>query len=106
MRMAPLRARGRPLQRAPPSAHKHTPPRAQDFTGGIAWYAAQLHGAGAPKELFYVDPALKGYYKSYVAKVINRTNSVNGRAYKDDPAVLAWEVRAGRGGGAAARSQI
>lgn len=41
-----------------------------------------------------MDPALKGYYKSFVAKVINRTNSVNGRAYRDDPAVLAWEVRA------------
>jgi mannan endo-1,4-beta-mannosidase len=66
----------------------------------------QLHGSGAPKELFYVDLQLKGYYKSYVAAVINHTNSVNGRAYRDDPAVLAWEVRAGRGAAAAARVRI
>jgi hypothetical protein len=38
--------------------------------------------------------------------VINRTNSVNGRAYRDDPAVLAWEVRAKHGAAAAARVQI
>lgn len=35
---------------------------------------------------------MQDLYRSHISKVLNRRNTVNGRLYKDDPAVLAWEL--------------
>ncbi len=57
--------------------------------GGIAEFAA-LRGKSA--EDFYTDAQLKEDYKHLVHYVLNRRNTISGIAYKDDPAILAWET--------------
>ena len=39
-----------------------------------------------------LDEAAKEAYKNYVNELVNRTNSYTGMAYKDDPAIMAWEL--------------
>lgn len=60
-----------------------------DF-GGIPqylrWFGLSNH------DDFYRDPRVKEAYKSYVKYVLNRVNTITGIAYKDDPAILAWEL--------------
>lgn len=41
---------------------------------------------------FWTDEQLKKDYKEIVRYVLNRTNTVTGVQYKNDPAVLAWEL--------------
>ena len=60
--------------------------------GGMDWYVQQVLGPGKDKELFYSDPKVKAAYKWYVSKLINRTNSVSGVKYADDPTIMAWEL--------------
>jgi len=45
-------------------------------------YAAQFHKCTPCKEQFY----------NHVKFLLNHVNSFNGKAYKDDPAIMAWEV--------------
>jgi mannan endo-1,4-beta-mannosidase len=40
----------------------------------------------------YTTPAANELYRSYVAHLIGRRNTVNGRAYRDDPAIMTWEL--------------
>lgn len=61
---------------------------AGDYLGGIGTYAAHR---GKKRAEFYTDPQLKEDYKATVRYVLGRTNSVNGVAYRDDKAVLAWQ---------------
>lgn len=44
------------------------------------------------KNGFYTDPKAKAAYKQHILKWTNRRNTVNGRLYKDDPTVFAWEL--------------
>ena len=41
---------------------------------------------------FYTDDCTKGLYKNYTAYFLNRTNSITGIKYKDDPTIMAWEL--------------
>ncbi|MDP3786798.1 MAG: carboxypeptidase regulatory-like domain-containing protein [Candidatus Omnitrophota bacterium] len=41
---------------------------------------------------FYVNPWCKQWYKDYVTSLLNRTNSITGVRYKDDPNIFSWEV--------------
>jgi mannan endo-1,4-beta-mannosidase len=41
---------------------------------------------------FYTDPVVKNAFKDWIAHLVNRTNTVNGRKYRDDPAIFAWEL--------------
>ncbi len=41
---------------------------------------------------FYKTPAAVELYRDYVSKIIARKNSVNGRIYRDDPAIMTWEL--------------
>jgi mannan endo-1,4-beta-mannosidase len=52
----------------------------------LIWYGRDKHHE------FFTEPALKTAYKSWVSHVIGRTNSINGRKYKDDPTVFSWEL--------------
>jgi len=60
-----------------------------DF-GGIAqyvrWRGAQYH------DDFYTDPVIRGWYKDWISHVLNRTNTLTGVKYKDDPTVMTWEL--------------
>ncbi|MFD0576460.1 Ig-like domain-containing protein [Dactylosporangium darangshiense] len=41
---------------------------------------------------FYTDSVIRGWYKDWISHVLNRTNSLTGVQYKDDPTVMAWEL--------------
>jgi mannan endo-1,4-beta-mannosidase len=40
----------------------------------------------------YVTPAANQLYLDYIAQLIQRRNTVNGRVYRDDPAIMTWEL--------------
>ena len=41
---------------------------------------------------FYVNTEVKNWYKNHISAILNRTNTINGRKYKDDPTIFAWEL--------------
>jgi len=41
---------------------------------------------------FYTDPVIRRWYQSYVAMLLFRVNTFTGVAYKDEPAIMAWEL--------------
>jgi len=59
-------------------------------TGGadqfMTWAGGQEH------EDFFKLPAAKQMYKDHVRVLLNRVNTINGRRYKDDPVIFAWEL--------------
>ncbi|WP_186315993.1 cellulase family glycosylhydrolase [Catellatospora sichuanensis] len=60
-----------------------------DF-GGIDQY---VRWAGADNhDDFFTDPVIKGWYKDWISHLLNRVNPLTGLAYKDDPAVMMWEL--------------
>ncbi len=44
------------------------------------------------KDNFYTNAACKQLYKNYIKYFLNRKNTITGRAYKDDPTILMWEL--------------
>ena len=60
-----------------------------DF-GGTDRYTAWFNACS--RDAFYSDPAIRDAYQSYVSQILNRKNIVTGRVYKDEPAILAWEL--------------
>jgi hypothetical protein len=38
------------------------------------------------------DPTLRQAFKNRIAALVNRTNTINGRPYKNDPTIMAWIV--------------
>ncbi len=52
----------------------------------LEWFGLDEHPA------FYTDDRVKKAYKDWVAYLLNRTNSVTGVPYKDDPHIFAWEL--------------
>jgi mannan endo-1,4-beta-mannosidase len=60
-----------------------------DF-GGMPQYVKWF---GLPaKNHFYRSDAAKQAYREWVEQLILRRNSVTGRLYRDEPAILAWEL--------------
>lgn len=41
---------------------------------------------------FYRDAEVISDFKWYIGQVLNRTNTISGKVYKDDPAIMAWEL--------------
>lgn len=41
---------------------------------------------------FYTNPTIVGWYQNNVKTIVGRVNSINGIAYKDDPAIFGWEL--------------
>ena len=58
--------------------------------GGVPQYL-QWCGGGSERA-FYEASACKALYKNYITYVLNRVNTYNGRRYKDDPTIFAWEL--------------
>ncbi len=48
--------------------------------------------AGKPKGSFWTDAEQKADFKHFLDFILNRKNTVNGIIYKDDPAILAWQL--------------
>lgn len=59
-----------------------------DF-GGMQQYATW---AGSSATDFYTNTSMKQTYKNYVASWINRTNTVTGVKYKEDPTIFSWQL--------------
>ena len=38
------------------------------------------------------DAKLKASYKEFIARIVKRRNTVSGRIYRDDPAIMAWDL--------------
>eukprot|EP00884_Botryococcus_braunii_P002928 jgi/Botrbrau1/12636/Bobra.67_1s0002.1 len=65
--------------------------------GGIQWYVDSVLGpvpnrSARDKELFYTDAAVKTAYKQYLRAIITRKNLLTGVAYRNDSAIMAWEL--------------
>lgn len=48
--------------------------------------------AGKPKGSFWTDEEVKADFKHFLDFILNRKNTVNGVLYKNDPAILAWQL--------------
>nr|MDT0663043.1 cellulase family glycosylhydrolase [Micromonospora sp. DSM 115978] len=61
----------------------------RDF-GGIDQYVRWR--GGDHHDDFYTDPVIRGWYKDWISHVLNRTNTLTGIRYADDPTVMTWEL--------------
>jgi mannan endo-1,4-beta-mannosidase len=60
-----------------------------DF-GGVDQYLKWFGLTG--RDQFFRNAELKQTYQAYLQGVLSRVNSVTGRRYADEPAILAWEL--------------
>jgi mannan endo-1,4-beta-mannosidase len=76
-----------------------------DWSGGMPQYLAWANGGAAPTldrnswpeynrilSTFYTNPAAQTLYRRYVAVLLDRTNTLTGRKYRDEPAIMSWEL--------------
>ncbi|KAF3321720.1 mannan endo-1,4-beta-mannosidase 5-like protein [Carex littledalei] len=66
----------------------------KDF-GGRAQYVEWARNAGAAvngEDDFYTSSVVKGYYQNHIKSILTRVNTITKLAYKDEPAILAWEL--------------
>jgi mannan endo-1,4-beta-mannosidase len=52
----------------------------------LAWYGLGRH------HQFYTDPSVVRAYQDWVAHLVQHKNTANGRLYRDDPTIFAWEL--------------
>jgi mannan endo-1,4-beta-mannosidase len=62
-----------------------------DDYGGMNQYV-EWSATASSHDDFYTDPDCRQWYKDYIASVLTRTNTLNGRVYMDDPTIFAWEL--------------
>eukprot|EP01026_Neomeris_dumetosa_P020248 TRINITY_DN1815_c0_g1_i1.p1 TRINITY_DN1815_c0_g1~~TRINITY_DN1815_c0_g1_i1.p1 ORF type:complete len:437 (+),score=53.99 TRINITY_DN1815_c0_g1_i1:269-1579(+) len=43
-------------------------------------------------DAFYFDEGSRTLYQNHMTFIVNRVNSINGRVYRDDPTILAWNL--------------
>ena len=55
--------------------------------GGATWDDFQNYAAR-----FYANPEANRLFDAYLTAVVNRTNTVTGVRYRDDPAIMAWQL--------------
>ncbi|WIM93499.1 cellulase family glycosylhydrolase [Actinoplanes oblitus] len=60
-----------------------------DF-GGMDRYVAWA-GLGHHDD-FYTDARIRGWYRDYLAHLLERTNTITGVKYKNDPTIMTWEL--------------
>jgi len=48
--------------------------------------------SGKPKGSFWTDEAVKEDYRHFLDFILNRKNTVSGVLYKNDPAILCWQL--------------
>ena len=63
--------------------------------GGIERYVQWKVGhtpSAAEKATFYTDATIKQWFKDYVKTILLRRNTVTGLLYKDETAIMAWEL--------------
>jgi mannan endo-1,4-beta-mannosidase len=63
--------------------------------GGLPAYAAwaaKLYGSPVDRDDFFRDAQMQQWWKDYAFMLVNRVNSFTGIRYRDEPAILAWEI--------------
>lgn len=63
--------------------------------GGVRRYVTwQLGRPARAKEaaLFFTEPQIKYWFQNYIRMIIDRVNTVTGLTYRNEPAILAWEL--------------
>ena len=76
-----------------------------DWSGGVPQYLAWASGkpavglGGLPwkewnrlQSTFYTNQTAMDLYRRYIALILGRTNTLTGRKYRDEPAIMAWEL--------------
>jgi mannan endo-1,4-beta-mannosidase len=78
-----------------------------DWSGGMSSYNAWTDGGAVPAvpgpgtswealvgytATFYANERANTLYRSQVERIVERTNTINGRMYRDDPAIMAWQL--------------
>jgi len=59
----------------------------------VQWARQYQTGANLPNEdAFYTDPTIISWYQNMVKTVLTRVNTVTGVAYRNEPAIFAWEL--------------
>lgn len=53
-----------------------------DGDSGRTWY----------HDDFYTDPKIRAWFKEWISTLLNRTNTITGVKYKDDPTIAVWEL--------------
>lgn len=62
-----------------------------DDYGGMRWYATN-NSPGAVHSDFYTNAQCRTWYRQHAAKLVSRTNTLSGRAYRDDPTIFSWQL--------------
>jgi mannan endo-1,4-beta-mannosidase len=65
-----------------------------DELGGICQYNTWA-GASNPSRnmsFFISNTQTQAWFKAYISMLLNRVNTVTGVAYKDEPAIFAWQI--------------
>ena len=44
------------------------------------------------REDFFTSESCRRWFKNFISHVVGRVNTVNGVAYRDEPAIFAWEI--------------
>ncbi|HVZ74087.1 MAG TPA: hypothetical protein VHJ20_17030 [Polyangia bacterium] len=63
--------------------------------GGLpayATWATEEFGGSWDHDDFFKNARLRQWWKDYAFMLVNRVNTFTGIAYKDEPAILAWEI--------------
>ncbi|PRW59651.1 nitrilase 2 isoform A [Chlorella sorokiniana] len=59
-------------------------------TGGVPEY---LKWCGSTDQVdFFTKPECVDIYQGFVKTILNRVNTINGRTYKNDPTIMAWNL--------------
>jgi mannan endo-1,4-beta-mannosidase len=68
------------------------------WAGGIQqvcrWFLPDYDVSNDPRRysFFFADERTRAFYRDWAAHVLNRRNTLTGRAYKEEPAVFAWDL--------------
>lgn len=76
-----------------------------DWSGGVGFYlratghgdSPDAHGEGYKKYAEYAgafnnDEKAQQLFYEHIRHIVSRVNSISGKAYRDDPAIMAWQV--------------
>lgn len=60
--------------------------------GGVKQYNTWDGNPEGGMQHFMTDPDTKEWFQDYISMLLNRVNTVTGVAYKNEPAIFAWEI--------------
>lgn len=60
--------------------------------GGVPQYNKWAGNPDGDMAYFIDDPNTQRWYKEYINMLLNRTNSITGIKYKDEPGIFSWEI--------------